>query len=138
MRTSDVLLVLILFALLALWAHVSRLAGLVEKLLQTQASQLKNQFAEGEQRKRIQKRERDSRARVQWINACPLCVGQKVYYGRACVYCLGYGEARRSPEAESRFREWASEVRQKWTREFGMPYPSAPGGETQTHSGVSS
>jgi len=119
MTMTEVLLFLVLFALLALWAGLSRVAGLLESQMTMWESERDRQRAA---EKRAAERVRESQERERRINACPLCCGERLYYGRACVYCLGYGEARRSEEADRRFKEWASEVRQKWTAHFGMPY----------------
>ena len=123
MTKTELLLLLVLVALLALWASLSRLAGLLESFLKAQVSMHQSE-RERRQReeKRAQERDRENQEGERRINVCPLCCGEKLYYGRACVYCLGYGEARRTEEADGRFKEWASEVRQKWTSHFGMPY----------------
>jgi hypothetical protein len=122
MTKSEVLL-LLLFALFALWAGLSRVAGLLESLLKAQMSMWESERDRQRATEKLaDERVRESQERERRINACPLCYGERLYYGRACVYCLGYGEARRSEEADRRFKEWASEVRQKWTARFGMPY----------------
>jgi len=55
--------------------------------------------------------ERDRRAR----DECLLCAGAGRYYGGACVYCLGYGQARRTVEADARLCEFAAQVRSGWS-----------------------
>jgi len=123
MTKTEVLLVLVLFALVALWSSLSRVASLLEAWLKAQAA-----ARQSEQERQLQDERRahdlaqERQARERHINACPLCNGERVYYGRACVYCLGYGEARRSDEAEKRFTDWTSEVRRKWASLFGMPF----------------
>lgn len=123
MTKTEALLVLALLALFAIWAGVSRVSRLLESLLKAQLSMWESEREHRRARqKRTHERLRETEEKECRINACPLCSGDRLYHGRACVYCLGYGEARRSEEADKRFREWASEVRQKWTAHFGMPY----------------
>ena len=119
---TELALLLILVLLLAIWVSTTRVAGLLQSVLNAQMEALENAQRDRKAAQRKFDREVRRQEVERLINACPLCKGARSYYGSACIYCLGYGEAKRTEEADARFQKWADEVRQRWTLHFGMPY----------------
>jgi hypothetical protein len=126
MTVIDGILIATVFLSAGIVVTISRLNRLLESLQAIAQQQQADREHRRKLDRRTRQRERDQQERELRLNKCPLCEGKRSYYRLSCVYCLGYGEARRSEDADRRFAEWSGEVRQQWMTHFGMPFaPSA-------------